>query len=185
MQIFRIAPLEKGKRIRENPLLEKKRIAKFVYPMLAEAFQTFYSLAQQSDKVLFHIKTIVDNFADQFPHKMTKAMWYLQVSLAMLSSIRFSVRLHCLLFCTNSLNIDAIGAKNLAKPVMHFRAKAGLPQKFQKPYLPSLYAISEYFLKKPAAYPSDSFLPDFGPKVPVGDWKSAFKILFPSEILHC
>ncbi len=48
-------------------------MARFVYPMMQDAFVKFYNLAKESDKVLFHVKTLADNFADQFPDKMIKA----------------------------------------------------------------------------------------------------------------
>jgi sterol 3beta-glucosyltransferase len=47
------------------------------------------------------------------------------------------------------------------KPVKLFRKNAGLPEKYSKLKLPSIYGISQYFLKKPADYPKDSHFTGF------------------------
>lgn len=60
---------EEGKEIRRNPFLAQKHLKKFVYPMFRDALVKFYDLARRSDRVLFHIKTMADCFADQFPER--------------------------------------------------------------------------------------------------------------------
>jgi sterol 3beta-glucosyltransferase len=47
------------------------------------------------------------------------------------------------------------------KPINDFRVKAGLPVKFNKPELPSLYGISEHLLPRPADFPENSVFTGF------------------------
>jgi sterol 3beta-glucosyltransferase len=53
------------------------------------------------------------------------------------------------------------GLKMWTKPVNDFRSSVGLPLKFVKPNLPSIYGISEHFLQKPTDYPANSFFTGF------------------------
>lgn len=150
------------KKIRKNPFLARKQLAKFVYPMMDDAFATFYNLAKKSDKVLFHVKTMADNFADQFPEKMIKA----DVVPASEPTSEFPNPVFSFLPLPKFLNkltylITNLGLKMWAKPVNDFRIKAGLPLKFDKPQLPSLYGISEHMLSKPKDFPDNSVFTGF------------------------
>ncbi|HZG00869.1 MAG TPA: glycosyltransferase [Chitinophagales bacterium] len=153
---------EEGKKIRKNPFAAKKEMNRFVYPMMADAFKTFYNLAKGSDRVLFHIKTMADTFADRFPEKMIRA----DVVPASQPTREFSNPVFSFLSLPNFMNrmtfkITALGLKMWTKTVNDFRATEGLPLKFQKPDLPSIYGISELFLKKPADFPTNSFFTGF------------------------
>lgn len=153
---------EEGKKIRKNPFLAKKQLKKFVYPMMADAFVTFYELAKQSDKVLFHIKTMADNFADQFPEKMIKA----DVIPASQPTEEFPNPVFSFLPLPSFLNkftfkLTELGLKMWTKPINDFRKSVGLPASFKKPDLPSIYGISEVLLKKPSDYPENSFYTGF------------------------
>lgn len=153
---------EEVKKIRKNPFLAKQQLSKFVYPMMNNAFTTFYNLAQTSDKVLFHIKTMADHFADQFPEKMIQA----DVVPAGQPTAEFPNPVFSALHLPGLFNrltykITEWGLKMWPKPVTDFRVKAGLPVKFRKPALPSLYGISEYFLAKPHDFPPNSFFTGF------------------------
>ncbi|HUM46224.1 MAG TPA: glycosyltransferase, partial [Chitinophagales bacterium] len=150
------------KKIRKNPFLAKKQLSKFVYPMIDDAFTTFYDLAKKSDRVLFHIKTMADNFADQFPEKMIKA----DVVPASQPTSAFPNPVFSFLPLPKFLNkltfkITEWGLKMWTKPITDFRIKAGLPVKFQKPDLPSLYGISEQLLSKPKDFPHNSIFTGF------------------------
>lgn len=143
-----------GKKIRKNPFLARKQLNKFVYPMMADAFATFYDLALKSDTVLFHVKTMADSFADQFPGKMIRA----DVIPASQATKEFPNPVFSFLPLPGFMNrltfkITEWGLKMWSKPVADFRKSAGLSAEFVKPDLPSLYAISEIFLKKPSDYP--------------------------------
>ncbi len=145
---------EEGNKIRKNPFLAKKYMKQFVYPMMADAFVTFYALAKQSDRVLFHIKTMADNFADRFPEKMIKA----DLIPASQPTGAFPNPVFAALPLPQFLNkfsykLTEWALKMWQKPINDFRKNAGLPEKFRKPVIPSIYAISELFLPKPADYP--------------------------------
>lgn len=153
---------EEGKKIRKNPFLAKKQLNKFVYPMMADAFATFYALAKTSDRVLFHVKTMADNFADQFPDKMIEA----NVIPAIQPTKAFANPVFSFLSLPTFMNkftykITEWGLKMWTKPVNDFRSSVGLPLKFVKPVLPSIYGVSEFFLQKPADYPVNSFFTGF------------------------
>ena len=150
------------KKIRKNPFLAKKQLSKFVYPMMNDAFSTFYNLAKKSDRVLFHIKTMADNFADQFPEKMIKA----DVIPASQPTSEFPNPVFSFLPLPKSLNkltykITELGLKMWSKPIIDFRIKEGLPVKFKKPEIPSLYGISEHLLAKPKDFPINSYFTGF------------------------
>lgn len=151
-----------GDKIRKNPFLAKKYMKKFVYPMMADAFVRFYQLAKESDRVLFHIKTMADNFADQFPEKMMKA----NVVPASEPTAAFSNPVFSALPLPSFLNrftykLTDWGLKMWQKPITEFRKSVGLPVAFSKPDIPSLYGISELFLPKPTDYPVHSFYTGF------------------------
>jgi sterol 3beta-glucosyltransferase len=153
---------EEGKKIRKNPFLAKKQLNKFVYPMMADAFATFYALAKESDRVLFHVKTLADNFADQFPDKMISA----NVIPAIQPTTAFANPVINFLSLPAFVNkftyrVTEWGLKMWTKPVNDFRNSVGLPLKFVKPNVPSIYGISEHFLKKPTDYPVNSFFTGF------------------------
>jgi sterol 3beta-glucosyltransferase len=151
-----------GDKIRKNPFLAKKYLNKFVYPMMEDAFITFYHLAKESDKVLFHIKTMADNFADQFPQKMIKA----DVIPASQPTIAFANPVFSALplpFFMNKFTYKLTdwGLKMWTKAVVDFREKADLPKKFIKPDLPTLYGVSELLLNKPNDYPDNAHFTGF------------------------
>lgn len=153
---------EEGKKIRKNPFLAKKQLTKFVYPMMADAFAKFYKLAQQSDCVLFHVKTMADNFADQFPEKLIKT----DVVPATQPTSAFPNPVFSAFSLPSFLNkftfkLTELGLKMWTKSIQEFRRNAGLPIKFNKPDLPSIYGISEALLQKPDDYPHNSFFTGF------------------------
>lgn len=150
------------KKTKKNPFLMKKHMGKFIYPMMDDAFTTFYDLAKKSDRVLFHIKTMADNIADQFPEKMIKA----DVIPASQPTSEFPNPVFSFLPLPKFLNkltfkITEWGLKMWTKQINDFRTKAGLPIKFQKPELPSLYGISEHLLAKPKDFPPNSAFTGF------------------------
>lgn len=130
--------------------------------MMQDAFIKFYSLAKESDKVLFHVKTMADNFADQFPHKMIKA----DVVPAAEPTSYFPNPVFAALQLPSIVNrltfkLTELGLRMWKKPVIDFRRQVGLNERFVKPILPSIYGISEHFLVKPADYPENSHFTGF------------------------
>src|SRR5688572_25586967 len=57
----------------KNPFLARKHFTNIVQPMMVDAMKTFYDLSKESDCVLYHVKSLGDFFADQFPEKMIRA----------------------------------------------------------------------------------------------------------------
>lgn len=153
---------KEGNKIRKNPFLARKHLKKFVYPMMKDAFVKFYELAGQSDKVLFHIKTMADNFADQFPEKMIKT----DVVPASQPTSAFPNPVFSAFSLPSFLNrftfkLTGLGLRMWTKPIQEFRQNMGLPHKFNKPDLMSIYGISELLLKKPGDFPENSFFTGF------------------------
>ncbi len=146
-----------GKLMKKNPLKARKQIGKVIFPMLADAFVTFYELSKKNDLVLFHVKTMADNFADQFPGKMIMA----NVVPASQATREFPNPVFSALPLPRFLNkfsykLTEWGLAMWQKAIDDFRNKAGLPKNFIKPQLPSIYGISPQFLKKPDDYPANA-----------------------------
>lgn len=152
---------EERNKIKNKPWLAKKYMNEIVNPMMTDALSKFYDIAKKNDKVLFHSKTMADNFADQFPEKMIKTdvIPSTEPTSAFsnpILSYRFPHFLNRFSYILNEL-----GLKMWTKPVREFRKNAGLPMKFKKPDLPTIYGISELLLPKPIDYPKNSYFTGF------------------------
>lgn len=153
---------EEGRLMKKNPLKARKQIGKVIFPMLANAFVAFYELSKKNDLVLFHVKTMADNFADQFPGKMFMA----NVVPATQATREFPNPVFSALPLPRFLNkfsykLTDWGLAMWQKAIDDFRNKAGLPRNFIKPQLPSIYGISPLFLKKPDDYPANAHFTGF------------------------
>jgi sterol 3beta-glucosyltransferase len=150
------------KKIRKNPFLAKKQLGKFVSPMMKDSLVKFYDLAKQRDKVLFHIKTMADTFADQFPGKMIMTnVIPTSVPTKDFPNPVFSVLPLPAFLNKLTYKLTELGLKMWMKPVREFRQNAGLSKNFIKPDLTSIYGISKHFLSKPIDYPANSFFTGF------------------------
>ena len=153
---------EEGKRMMKRPLQAKKNLRKFVFPMLRSALSTFYSVAAESDKVLFHGKTMADCFADQFPEKMIKAnvVPAFESTKAFPNPVIGGFRIASF-FNKMSYKFSDLGYRMMIEPITQFRTTNGLPKKFLKRNIPGIYGISEHFLKQPGDYPPDNYFTGF------------------------
>ncbi|SJN46824.1 glycosyltransferase [Sphingobacterium sp. JB170] len=153
---------EEGNKIRHNPFLARKHLKKFVYPMLQDALVKFYELAKQSDKVLFHIKTMADNFSEKFPEKMirTNVVPASQPTSAFPNPVFSAFSLPSFLN-RFTFKLTELGLRMWKKPIQEFRKNMGLSLEFRKPDLMSIYGISELLLKKPDDFPHNSFFTGF------------------------
>lgn len=146
-----------GKKLVKIHIGARKKLKEWAYPLVHEALHAFYDLSKQSDKVLFNVKTLADHFADSFPGKMIHANVVPTLeptdqfvnpafkSLKVPSFLnKLSYRFYDLSFYLMKSQIDA------------FREEVGLPEKYDRPSLPSIYGISEHFLEKPDDYPANS-----------------------------
>jgi sterol 3beta-glucosyltransferase len=153
---------DEGKKMMKNPFRARRNLNKWVFPMIYGAMTTFYQLAQESDKVLYHIKTLGDYFADQFPEKMIRAnvIPALQPTSEFVNPV-FS-GLHPPKFLNKfSYRISELWLKMMDKPIRQFREDQRLSLHIGKPEIPALYAISEHYLKKPSDYPADTHFTGF------------------------
>ncbi len=153
---------DEGKRMMKNPFRAKKYLKIWVYPMIFNSMKTFYKLSKNSDRVIFHVKTMGDYFADQFPEKMIKA----NVVPAIEYTNEFVNPIFSALPIPSFLNglsykLSDLGIKMMMKPVNEFRKGEGLPEKFKKPKLLSIYGISEHYLTKPKDYSLNTYFTGF------------------------
>lgn len=149
----------------KNPLhaiRSANNLKKMMAPLVQDALRTFYDLSKNSDKVLFHIKTMADSFADQFPEKMIIA----NVVPASQPTSAFPNPVFSALSLPSFLNrltfkLTELGLRMWTKPIQEFRQSVGLHSKFTKPDMMSIYGISELFLKRPDDFPLNSFFTGF------------------------
>lgn len=64
---------EGKKMLKGNPFAIKRNLNTWIYPLIKNSLIEFYKLAMESDLILYHVKTLADSFADQFPQKMIRA----------------------------------------------------------------------------------------------------------------
>lgn len=167
---------DEGKKMMKNPFRAKKNLSIWVYPMIFNSLKVFYNLSKESDRVIFHVKTMADYFADQFPEKMIRA----NVVPAIEGTKEFINPVFSALPLPSFLNkftykLSDLGIRMMMKPVKEFRKNEGLPLKYKKPKLPSIYGISEYFLPKPKDYPLNSHYTGF--------WTNPSASVLPTDIL--
>lgn len=146
-----------AKKMMKNPFLAKKHLNKWVYPMMYNGLKTFYNIARESDRVLYHVKTLADNFADQFPEKMIRA----NVIPALEPTSEFINPVFSALPIPKALNrfsynLTRLGLAMWKKPINQFRSEMGLPAKYKIPPLRSIYGVSSHFLEEPSDYPGHS-----------------------------
>lgn len=168
---------EEGKKMMKNPFRAKKNLSIWVYPMIFNSMTAFYKLSKESDRVIFHVKTMGDYFADQFPEKMIMA----NVIPAIEYTKEFINPVFSALPIPTFLNrltykLSDLGISMMMKPVNDFRKAEGLPIKFKKPKLPSIYGISEHYLSKPKDYPSNTHFTGF--------WTSQSQTELDSDLLN-
>lgn len=151
-----------AKKIMKNPFRIRKYLHDVIFPKMSDAFQQFYQLAKEQDKVLFHIKTLADYFADEFPGKMIRA----DVVPAGEPTSAFPNPVFSALGLPHFLNrftykLTEWGLKMWKKPIVDIRKRAGLSADFVRYPLPAIYGISEHVLAKPKDYPADSSFTGF------------------------
>lgn len=148
---------EGKKMMKGNPLAVKRNINTWVYPLITNSLTQFYKLAKESDIILYHVKTLADSFADQFPDKMIRA----NVLPIVEPTSEFANPAFSGLSIPSFLNkltykISNLSIKILSKPIGQFRAKFDLPTKFTTPTVRNIYGISSHFLPVPQDYLTNS-----------------------------
>lgn len=112
-----------------NPFVIWRNLNTWVYPLITNSLIEFYTLARKSDIVLYHVKTLADSFADQFPEKMIRTSVLpiveptTQFANPALSGLPIPKFLYRLTYTFSNLSV-----KLLSKPLGRFRAKFDLPK---------------------------------------------------------
>lgn len=150
------------KTIKLNPRA-RAQLKRWVYPMIYNALDRFYQLATQSDKVLFNVKTLADHFADQFPEKMVQAnvVPTLHPTNEFVNPAFKSFLLPSFLNRLSYKLYEMSISKTMQSQIAQFRKDRGLPQKYQKPDMLSIYGISPHLLEKPRDFPAESYFTGF------------------------
>jgi sterol 3beta-glucosyltransferase len=153
-----ILETEEGKKMMKgNPFAVKRNLNTWLYPMISSSLKAYYTLARESDKVIYHVKTMADSFADQFPDKMIRASVlpiieptneFANPAFSGLWIPKFLYKL------TYSLANKSINL--LSKPIGAFRTAFDLPRQFTVPAVKNIYGVSSHFLPTPKDYPSAS-----------------------------
>src|SRR5688572_12811210 len=154
---------EEGKAMMKNPFLARRHFKSIVQPMMVNALKRFYEIARNADCVLYHVKSLGDFFADQFPEKMIRA----NVVPAIQSTSEFPNPVFSALPLPKFLNrftykLADLGLAMMNNAIRQFRIaaslSAGIPKNLQ---LPTIYGISPSFLPKPLDFPADSHFTGF------------------------
>ena len=148
---------EGKKMMKGNPFAIKRNLNTWIYPLISNSLAEFYLLAKNSDKVIYHVKTLADSFADQFPEKMIRASVlpiieptteFANPSFSGLPIPKFLYKL--------SYTLTNLSVKLLSKPIGSFRKKFNLPKKFKVSDVKNIYGISPSLLSTPKDYPITS-----------------------------
>lgn len=148
---------EGKKMMKGNPFAVKRNLNTWVYPLITNSLIEFFKLAMESDIILYHVKTLADSFADQFPHKMIRTNVLPVVEPTnefanpAFSGFPIPSFLNKLTYKFSNLSV-----KLLSKPIGEFRAKFDLPKMFSLPAVRNIYGISSHFLSIPQDFPNYS-----------------------------
>jgi sterol 3beta-glucosyltransferase len=148
---------EGKKMMKGNPFAVKRNLNTWVYPLITNSLTEYYKLAIESDIILYHVKTLADSFADQFPQKMIRANVLpiveptSEFANPAFSGLPIPSFLNKLTYKFSNLSI-----KLLSRPIGQFRAKFDLPKNFSVPTIKNIYGISPHFLSVPHDFPTHS-----------------------------
>ncbi len=151
-----------GKKMMSNPFSTRKHLDRLIYPMIYDSLKTFYHVAKENDKVLFHVKAMADYFIDHVPGKLirTNVVPAIEPTSEFINQIFSTFHLPAFLNRL-SYKLSDLGLKMMSKPVNKFRKEIGIAGKYAKPALPAIYGISPLFLPRPKDYPVDSHFTGF------------------------
>lgn len=148
---------EGKKMLKGNPFTILRNIKNWVFPVISDSLVKFYTLSKENDLVLYHVKTLADSFADQFPHKMIRAnVLPIVEPTREFANPSFSGLPIPSFFNKLTYKLSNLSIKLLSKPIGQFRAKFDLPKKFTVPSIKNIYGISSHFLPVPHDFPTHS-----------------------------
>ena len=151
-----------GKKMMSNPFSARKHFDRLIYPMIYDSLKTFYNVAKENDKVLFHVKAMADYFVEHMPGKLIRAnvVPAIEPTREFINPV-FST-FHLPPFINRlSYKLSDLGLKMMSKPVNKFRREVGIRGKYKKPQLPSIYGISPLFLPQPKDFPANTHFTGF------------------------
>ena len=157
-----LASPEGRKMMKANPFAIKRNLNTWIYPLIRHSLTIFYQLAKEADLVLYHVKTLADSFADQFPYKMIRASVlpiveptraFANPSFSGLPIPRFLYRY--------SYSLANLSLRLLSTPIGQFRVGCSLPAHYKVPAVRNIYGLSPSFLAVPEDYPSASTFTGF------------------------
>lgn len=158
-----ILDTEDGKKMMKgNPLAIRRNLRNWLYPLITESLRQYHSLAKESDVVLYHVKTLADCFADQFPEKMVRA----SVLPINEPTVEFANPAFSGLPIPGFLNrwtyrFARLSLRLLNSPIRKFRDAAQLPASYRVPRVRDIYGISPAFFPRPKDYPAASIFTGF------------------------
>jgi sterol 3beta-glucosyltransferase len=154
---------DEGKKLlKANPFAIQKSLNTLIYPLIEQSLNEFYSLTKQCDKVVYHVKTMADVFADQFPAKMIRAMPVPAVQPTQAFPNPAFAGFHIPTFLNKaSYMLNDLSIQMIAKPIKNFRRSNGLSEKYRKVESPFIYGVSPSFLPQPDDYPDKSYFTGF------------------------
>lgn len=167
---------DEGKAMMKNPFLARKHFKSVVQPMMIDSMREFFKLSKSVDCVLYHVKSLADFFADQFPEKMIRA----NVIPAIEPTSEFPNPVFSALSLPSFLNrftykLADLGLAMMNDAIRKFRSAESLTPDLRKPpQCPSIYGVSPSFLPKPSDYPVSSLFTGF--------WHSRSTLELPSDI---
>lgn len=148
---------EGKKMLKGNPLTILRNVKKWVFPVLTDSLDKFYNLALTNDLVIYHVKTLADCFADQFPNKMIRAnVLPIVEPTNEFANPSFSGIYIPKFFNRLTYTLSNLSIKLLSNPIGKFRLKYNLPKKFDLPTVKNIYGLSRYLLPLPNDWPRDS-----------------------------
>jgi sterol 3beta-glucosyltransferase len=154
---------EDGKQMMKgNPLAIRRNLRNWLYPLITDSLLQYHALARESDIVLYHVKTLADAFADQFPGKMIRAsVLPITEPTSEFANPAFSGLPIPSFLNRWSYAFSRMSMRMLHTPIKAFRTKAHLPVRFAPTPVRDIYGISPAFFPKPKDYPDGSVFTGF------------------------
>lgn len=153
---------EGKKMMRGNPFVIKRNLKTWLYPLIVHSLIEFYNLSRECDIILYHVKTLADSFADQFPEKMirTNLLPIIEPTNEFANPIFSGLKIPKILN-RMTYKFSNMSIKLLSKPIQIFRKKFNLSEDFLIPNVKNIYGISSHFLNKPHDYSKESSFTGF------------------------
>jgi sterol 3beta-glucosyltransferase len=154
---------EDGKQMMKgNPLAIRRNLRNWLYPLITNSLLQYHALAKESDIVLYHVKTLADTFADQFPEKMIRAsVLPITEPTSEFANPAFSGLPIPAFLNRWTYAFARLSMRMLHTPIKAFRTEAQLPARFAPAAVRDIYGISPAFFPRPKDYSERSVFTGF------------------------